>query len=241
MIQKKPQSAYFMFLASFRPQYFAANPGSKGIKGIKGAWTMSKAAGVAWAKMSDTARAPYHAQHDEAVGKYKKATKAAATRRHRSSGPEAIRSSSPQDDGAEEVANGRSKRLVKSRTTMCHVANVGFVPVLHENNYQIGDTMVPDSQATFAPRAQLAAPEPPRKPAAPKPKRQIAAHETARMARNAAIRADKEAATVSRTAVLQTGLIVNIHRGRSSVRLSSQGIVMFLCRLGQPCRDQVPN
>jgi len=62
---KKPQTAYFMFLAEFRPKYAAENPESKGVTEV------SKAAGEAWGKLSDEEKVPYHAQHEEATTKYK--------------------------------------------------------------------------------------------------------------------------------------------------------------------------
>jgi len=62
---KKPLSAYFLFMADFRPKFAAENPESKGIA------ECSKAAGEKWGTMDAEAKAPYYAQHDEASTKYK--------------------------------------------------------------------------------------------------------------------------------------------------------------------------
>ena len=62
---KKPQSAYFLFLAAFRPLFAAENPESKGVTEV------TKAAGEKWGEMTDEDKAPYHTQHEEATTKYK--------------------------------------------------------------------------------------------------------------------------------------------------------------------------
>jgi len=50
---KRPPTAYFMFLCSFRADYKAKNPGTKGIK------DMSKAAGEKWRAMSAEEKRPF--------------------------------------------------------------------------------------------------------------------------------------------------------------------------------------
>ncbi len=61
---KRPQSAYFLFMADFRPTFKKANPDSKGVKEV------AVAAGAAWAKMSDKDKEKYNTAAAKAKAAY---------------------------------------------------------------------------------------------------------------------------------------------------------------------------
>lgn len=69
---KRPPSAYFIFMETFRKEFKAANPD------VKGVTASAKAGGERWLSMSEEEKAPYHAdaavrkaQYEEAMAAYK--------------------------------------------------------------------------------------------------------------------------------------------------------------------------
>lgn len=69
---KRPPSAYFIFMETFRKEFKTANPDVKGVTAV------AKAGGERWLSMSEEEKAPYHAdaavrkaQYEEAMAAYK--------------------------------------------------------------------------------------------------------------------------------------------------------------------------